>query len=430
MTDVEIVSFQSAQERDAAFASGAIDALHGRHHRRREPRGRRQADHDRDDHARRRPEPGPLRRRRRRRSRASTTLSALADVPVGTSSATIQEYVLDGLMAEAGVADVQVKVEEVKKVPVRFELLMAGKLKAAALPEPFLTLAEQGGAPLVGDRHPGDGEPVADGAGLLGQVPRRAGRRTTAEAACSRRGTSRSTTSTRTRRRCYRAARREGAAARVARDHLQGQHVPDGAGADQGRGRRGARVDEGQGLPQGRRHLRPDLVPARPRSSSPHPMAALEFDSIVDDLRGLGPHGPGPRRARRSRWPTASRSRSSARAAAASPRCCCSPRGCSRRPPGAVRVGGRAGRRAAARDRAHPAGLRAAAVEDGRGQRRARPQDPRRRRAASCATRAARCARAASGSPTSRARTRPSCRAACASASRSPARSRSTPTCC
>ena len=32
---------------------------------------------------------------------------------------------------------------------MRFELLMAGKLKAAALPEPFLTLAEQGGAPLI-----------------------------------------------------------------------------------------------------------------------------------------------------------------------------------------------------------------------------------------------------------------------------------------
>ena len=77
------------------------------------------------------------------------SLTELASVPVGTSSATIQEYVLDGLMSEAGVATSSVKVEEVKKVPVRFELLMAGKLKAAALPEPFLTLAEQGGAPLV-----------------------------------------------------------------------------------------------------------------------------------------------------------------------------------------------------------------------------------------------------------------------------------------
>jgi len=34
---------------------------------------------------------------------------------------------------------------------VRFELLMAGKLKAAALPEPFLTLAKQSGATIVAD---------------------------------------------------------------------------------------------------------------------------------------------------------------------------------------------------------------------------------------------------------------------------------------
>jgi NitT/TauT family transport system substrate-binding protein len=78
-------------------------------------------------------------------------MAQLAGIPVGVSSATIQEYVLDKLMAEAGVAPADIKKEEVKKVPVRFELLMAGKLKAAALPEPFLTLAEQGGARVVGD---------------------------------------------------------------------------------------------------------------------------------------------------------------------------------------------------------------------------------------------------------------------------------------
>ena len=68
--------------------------------------------------------------------------SSSRDVPVGTSCGTIQEYVLDGLMGQAGVPPDQVKKEEVKKVPVRFELLMSGKLKAAALPEPFLSLAE------------------------------------------------------------------------------------------------------------------------------------------------------------------------------------------------------------------------------------------------------------------------------------------------
>ena len=148
LTDLEIVLFQSAQERDTAFASGAIDAFMG------------------DIIAAANLEAGGkpttiatimlgADQSQGRFGIAAApksgvkSITELANVPVGTSSATIQEYVLDGLMSEAGVPTSSVKVEEVKKVPVRFELLMAGKLKAAALPEPFLTLAEQGGAPLV-----------------------------------------------------------------------------------------------------------------------------------------------------------------------------------------------------------------------------------------------------------------------------------------
>lgn len=80
-----------------------------------------------------------------------TDLKGLAGVPVGTSSATIQEYVLDSMMTGAGVAAADIKKEEVKKVPVRFELLMSGKLAAAMLPEPFISLAEKSGAKVIGD---------------------------------------------------------------------------------------------------------------------------------------------------------------------------------------------------------------------------------------------------------------------------------------
>jgi NitT/TauT family transport system substrate-binding protein len=148
LTDLEIVSFQSAQERDAAFAAGAIDAFMG------------------DMIAAANLQAGGkpttigtiMLGADQSQGRFGVVaapksgvkaLTDLAGVPVGTSSATIQEFVLDGLMAEAGVPTASVKVEEIKKVPVRMELLMAGKIKAAALPEPFLTLAEQGGAPLV-----------------------------------------------------------------------------------------------------------------------------------------------------------------------------------------------------------------------------------------------------------------------------------------
>lgn len=79
-----------------------------------------------------------------------TSLEDLKGVPVGTASATITEYILDRLMEDAGIEKADVVKEEVKKMPVRFELLMAGQLKAAVLPEPFVSLAEKGGATVIG----------------------------------------------------------------------------------------------------------------------------------------------------------------------------------------------------------------------------------------------------------------------------------------
>ena len=154
LPSVEIVNFQSAQERDAALVAGAIDGFMG------------------DIIAATNLEAGgtpvtiatvmlgATQAEGRFGIVAPKTwsdgvgkdaLAKLANVPVGTSSATIQEYVLDGLMRQAGVPEDQIKVEEVKKVPVRFELLMQGKLKAAALPEPFLSLAVLQGAKLLAD---------------------------------------------------------------------------------------------------------------------------------------------------------------------------------------------------------------------------------------------------------------------------------------
>lgn len=155
LTDFEIVTFQAAQERDAALAAGEIDAFMG------------------DLLAAANFESGGVpvtvatvmlgatAEEGRFGIVAApgsdvTELTQLAGVPVGTSSATIQEYILDGLMRQAGVSADQVTKEEVKKVPVRFELVMKGQLKAAALPEPFLSLAEVQGATLVADDTTGE----------------------------------------------------------------------------------------------------------------------------------------------------------------------------------------------------------------------------------------------------------------------------------
>ncbi|MCX8007332.1 MAG: MetQ/NlpA family ABC transporter substrate-binding protein [Coriobacteriia bacterium] len=148
--EVEIVTFQAAQERDAAFASGSIDAYMG------------------DIIASAALESGgspvslvtvmlgatPQEGRFGIVARPGSQAKSLADlagVPIGTSSASIQEYVVDKLMQSAGVPADQVKKEVVPKVPVRLELLMSGKLQAAALPEPLLTLAEKQGAVLLAD---------------------------------------------------------------------------------------------------------------------------------------------------------------------------------------------------------------------------------------------------------------------------------------
>lgn len=155
LDSVEIVTFQAAQERDTAFVAGEIDAFMG------------------DIIAAAQLEAagtpvtiatimlGATPAEGRFGIVAApdsgyTDIVALAGVPVGTSSNTIQEYVLDGLMRQAGVPADDVVVEAVPKVPVRYDLLMQGQLKAAALPEPLLSLAEYEGAILLADDTTGE----------------------------------------------------------------------------------------------------------------------------------------------------------------------------------------------------------------------------------------------------------------------------------
>jgi NitT/TauT family transport system substrate-binding protein len=147
---VELVPFASAQERDAALTAGAVDGFMG----------------DLIAAASLRaggvpvkvttimlgatPKEGRFGIAVKPGSKV-TSLGQLAGKAIGTSSGTIQEYVLDQLMVQAGVPLEQVKKEEVKKLPVRLELLMSGKLEAAALPEPLLSLADKQGAKVIAD---------------------------------------------------------------------------------------------------------------------------------------------------------------------------------------------------------------------------------------------------------------------------------------
>lgn len=152
---VEIVTFQSAAERDIAFQSGSIDAFMG------DLIAAASLESAGTDVRVATIMLGATPEQGRFGILASPkngpkTMAEAAKAGVGTSSNTIQEYVLDGMMREAGVATDTVKKVEVKKVPERFAVLMGGKLAAAALPEPLLSLGEKQGAKLLADDTKGE----------------------------------------------------------------------------------------------------------------------------------------------------------------------------------------------------------------------------------------------------------------------------------
>lgn len=84
------------------------------------------------------------------------SLKDLAGEPIGVGSNTILEYVMDKLMEEAGVSDSDIKVEELQKLPVRYESMASGQVKAAALPASLLALGEASGFKTVADDTKGD----------------------------------------------------------------------------------------------------------------------------------------------------------------------------------------------------------------------------------------------------------------------------------
>ena len=75
----------------------------------------------------------------------------MAGVPVGISQNTIIEYLNERLLTAWGLPVEQIAIEEVSAIPVRYELLMEGQLKAALLPDPMGQAAIAAGANLVVD---------------------------------------------------------------------------------------------------------------------------------------------------------------------------------------------------------------------------------------------------------------------------------------
>ncbi|MGC8781745.1 MAG: ABC transporter substrate-binding protein [Anaerolineae bacterium] len=85
---------------------------------------------------------------------ANSNIKSPADlkgVPIGISQNTVIEYVTSYLLEGAGLKPEEIQIVEVSAIPVRFEQLMNGNLKAATLPDPMAQGAIAGGAVLIVD---------------------------------------------------------------------------------------------------------------------------------------------------------------------------------------------------------------------------------------------------------------------------------------
>ncbi len=80
-----------------------------------------------------------------------TSPEQLRNIPVAISTNSIIEYVTDNLLAEYGLKPEEIKKEAIAKIPVRFNMLLENKIKAACLPDPLAAMAESKGAVLVVD---------------------------------------------------------------------------------------------------------------------------------------------------------------------------------------------------------------------------------------------------------------------------------------
>jgi len=78
-------------------------------------------------------------------------LSGLKGKQVAISRASIIEYLLDRILAGRGFSPGFVEKQEIKKIPIRLQMLLSNQVPAALLPEPLLTLAECRGAKILAD---------------------------------------------------------------------------------------------------------------------------------------------------------------------------------------------------------------------------------------------------------------------------------------
>ena len=88
------------------------------------------------------------------RSRRTSLANTSPAMETGISTATIIEYVYERMLLTQGLDPNLFRPVSLDKIPIRLQMLLSGKLEAAILPEPHLSLAERRGAKVLWD----DGE--------------------------------------------------------------------------------------------------------------------------------------------------------------------------------------------------------------------------------------------------------------------------------
>ncbi|MGQ9516020.1 MAG: ABC transporter substrate-binding protein [Anaerolineae bacterium] len=78
-------------------------------------------------------------------------VEGLKGVEIAIGENTVVHYVADRVLQRAGLAGGDIRFTNVPKIPVRFELVMSGQVKAAVLPDPFASLAVLQGAGVAID---------------------------------------------------------------------------------------------------------------------------------------------------------------------------------------------------------------------------------------------------------------------------------------
>lgn len=148
--DVDVLSFNTAAEKDIALASGGIDGCFADLVTPMAMKGNGQEiaivakNYDtRTD-----------RRMFAIMTKPNSTYGSLADlanVPIAISSNSVVDYASERLMRQAGTPKEKYATIESKNIGLRFQMLITGQLEAAALPEPLLTAALEKGAGSLAD---------------------------------------------------------------------------------------------------------------------------------------------------------------------------------------------------------------------------------------------------------------------------------------